>query len=194
VLNDGTADKILVCGVTGIVMLLAKGYEFGSATEKFLKDRSLDAFLEPSKEYLREYGDKFVLPVDLACEQDGKRVEIDIEQLPADDALFPDIGRKTIALFKEEIGRAGTLFVNGPAGMYENSLFEDGTRKTLEAIAEADGYSVIGGGDSVCATHKYVDPNQINYICTAGGAMVRFLSGKKLPLIEAMEKAYHKGE
>lgn len=190
VLSNGTADKILACGVTGIVMLMAKGYNFGNTTQKFLEDRSLDEFLEPSKEYLRDYGDKFVLPVDLAYEQDGKRGEIGLAQLPLDDALFPDIGQKTIALFKEEISKAGTLFVNGPAGMYENSLFEDGTRETLKTIAEADGYSVIGGGDSVSATHKYVDPKQINYICTAGGAMVRFLSGKKLPLIQAMEKAY----
>jgi len=194
VLSNGTADKILACGVTGIVMLMAKGYHFGQATEKFLKDRSLDAFLEPSKAYLREYGDKFVLPVDLACEQNGVRVEVELDRLPVDDALFPDIGQKTIALFKEQLGKAGTLFVNGPAGMYENPLFEDGTRETLKAIAGADGYSVIGGGDSVSATHKYVDPQQMNYICTAGGAMVRFLSGKKLPLIQAMENAYSRNE
>jgi phosphoglycerate kinase len=192
VLSNGTADKILACGVTGIVMLMAKGYQFGRATEKFLHDRSLDAFLEPSKEYLRDYADKFVLPVDLAYEHNGQRMEIKLEQLPLDDVLFPDIGQKTIARFQQEIQPAGTLFVNGPAGMYENPRFEDGTRETLKAIAAADGYSVVGGGDSVSAAHKYVDPNQINYICTAGGAMVRFLSGKKLPLIAAMEKAYAK--
>lgn len=190
VLTNGTADKILTCGVTGIVMLMAKGYNVGKAAETFIKDRSLDVFLEPSKEYLREYPDKLMLPVDLAYEKDRKREEIGIENLPV-GVMFPDIGQKTITLFKEEIQKAGTLFVNGPAGMYENVLFEDGTRETLKAIAEADGYSVIGGGDSVSATHKYVNPAKINYICTAGGAMVRFLSGKKLPLIEAMEKAYH---
>ena len=132
------------------------------------------------------------MPVDVAFEQDGQRLEIGLEDLPREDALFPDIGQRTIALFQAEIHQAGTLFVNGPAGMYEHPLFEDGTREVLQAIATADGYSVIGGGDSVSATHKYVDPKQINYICTAGGAMVRFLSGKKLPLIQAMEKAYTK--
>ncbi len=190
VLTNGTADKILTCGVTGIVMLMAKGYNVGKAAEKFIKDKALDVFLEPSKEYLHEYPAKLMFPVDLAYEKDGKREELGIENLPV-DVMFPDIGQKTIALFKEEIQKAGTLFVNGPAGMYEHVLFEAGTRETLKAIAEADGYSVIGGGDSVSATHKYVHPAKINYICTAGGAMVRFLSGKKLPLIEAMEKAYH---
>jgi phosphoglycerate kinase len=191
VLTNGTADKILTCGVTGIVMLMAKGYNIGKEAEKFLRDHSLDMFLAPSKEYLRDYPDKLILPEDLAYEQDGKRVEIGIEALPQ-DVLFLDIGRKTIEVFKEEIQNAGTLFVNGPPGVYENSLFEDGTREVLTAIAEADGYSVIGGGDSVSATHKYVDPKKINYICTAGGAMVRFLSGVKLPLIVAMEKAYNR--
>ncbi|MBD3307311.1 phosphoglycerate kinase [candidate division KSB3 bacterium] len=191
VLSNGTADKILACGVTGIVMLKAKGYDIGKEAEQFLADRSLEAFLEPSQEYLREYPENILLPVDLAYEQNGTRAEIDIDELPR-QALFADIGAKTIVQFKEEIRNAGTLFVNGPPGMYENALFEDGTREVLTAIAAADGYSVIGGGDSVSATHKYVDPQQIDYICTAGGAMVRFLSGKKLPLIAAMEKAYAK--
>jgi phosphoglycerate kinase len=190
VLTDGTADKILTCGVTGIVMLKAKGYSIGKEAEKFLKDRSLDLFLGPSQEYLRHYPDKFVLPVDLAYEKEGKRTEIEVEHLPP-DVMFLDIGQKTIELFKKEIRKAGTLFVNGPPGVYENPLFENGTRETLGTIAEAKGYSVIGGGDSVSATHKYVDPSKINYICTAGGAMVRFLSGVKLPLIAAMEKAYN---
>jgi phosphoglycerate kinase len=189
VLTNGTADKILTCGVTGIVMLKAKGYDIGNAAETFLQDRSLDVFLEPSQEFLRDYPDRLILPVDLAYEKDGEREEIGIEDLPQ-DVMFLDIGQKTIDLFKKDIQAAGTLYENGPPGVYENPLFENGTRETLTAIAEAGGYSVIGGGDSVSATHKYVDPKSINYICTAGGAMVRFLSGVKLPLIAAMEKAY----
>ena len=189
VLKKGTADRILACGVTGMVMLMAKGYQLGKTAEKFLKERSLDAFLGQSEEYLRAYPDKLVLPLDLAYEKDGARAEVGIEDLPV-DAMFPDIGRKTIAVFRQEIERAGTIFVNGPAGVYENPLFAEGTRELWTAIAAAKGYSVIGGGDSVSATHKFVDPQQINYICTAGGAMVRFLSGDKLPLIAAMEKAY----
>jgi phosphoglycerate kinase len=84
----------------------------------------------------------------------------------------------------------GSGQVNGPPGVYENDLFVDGTRAVWNAVAAAQGYSVIGGGDTVSAATKYVDLDKINYVCTAGGAMVRFLSGKKLPLIEAMEKAY----
>ncbi len=81
------------------------------------------------------------------------------------------------------------IFVNGPAGVFEQDLFAVGTRKLWQAIAAAPGYSVIGGGDSVSAAARFTDLADYGYVCTAGGAMVRFLSGKKLPLIAAMEKA-----
>ncbi|TDT56499.1 phosphoglycerate kinase [Fonticella tunisiensis] len=191
VLQNGAADKILACGVTGHIMLMAKGYDLGSKNEKFIKDRSLDVFIKPAKEYLSDYPEKIVVPVDLAFEKDGVRREISIEDLPTDE-LCMDIGSRTIEIFKEEIAKAGTIFVNGPAGVYENKLFENGTKAIWNAIAEAEGYSVIGGGDTVSAAQRFIDTSNINYVCTAGGAMVRFLSGVKMPLIEAMKNAYNK--
>lgn len=188
VLQNGTADKILACGVTGEIMLMAKGVPIGAKKEKFLKDRSLDVFIKPAQEYLNSYPDKIVVPLDLAFEREGKRKEIDIDRLPIDE-MFMDIGSKTIEVFKDAIERAGTIFVNGPAGVYENKLFENGTKEIWGFIANAKGYSVIGGGDTVSAASRFIDLKKVNYVCTAGGAMVRFLSGKKLPLIEAMKKA-----
>lgn len=111
------------------------------------------------------------------------------ESIPADDKMFFDIGSESIRLFEREISSAGTIFVNGPAGVYENEMFAEGTRRVWKAVAAAKGYSVIGGGDTVSAAARFVDLADINYVCTAGGAMVRFLSGKKLPLIEAMLSA-----
>ncbi len=196
VLENGTADKILTCGVTGIVMQMAMGKKLGKAQEKFIYDRSLDVFIKPAKEYMEKFGDKFLNPVDFAYERDGKRVECSIDDLPIDDVLFMDIGTKTIELYKEEINRAGTIFVNGPAGAYENPIFEKGTREIWNAIADAPGYSVVGGGDSVTAAQELVEnaEKKFGYICTAGGAMVRFLSGKELPLIKALKKAFRKVE
>ena len=188
VLENGTADKILACGITGEIMLLAQGIDIGEKKEKFIKDRSLDVFIPPAREYLKDYPGKIAVPLDLAYEKDGKRREITIQELPADE-MYMDIGSKTIEIFKEVLASAGTIFVNGPAGVYENSLFEDGTREIWRAIAQAKGYSVIGGGDTVSAAARFIDTRSIDYVCTAGGAMVRFLSGKKLPLIEAMKKA-----
>lgn len=193
VLENGTADKILTCGVTGHIMLKAKGYDIGKVNDDFINSRSLDVFIKPAKEYLEKYGDKILMPVDLAYEKDGKRVEISIEELPI-NCMFMDIGHKTIEKFQEIINEAGTIFVNGPAGVYENKIFEDGTKAIWSSIADAKGYSVIGGGDTVSAAQRFIDTNKIDYVCTAGGAMVRFLSGKKLPLIKAMEKAYFKNQ
>lgn len=189
VLENGAADKILACGITGHIMLMAKGYNIGLQNEKFIKDRSLDVFIKPAKEFLLAYPEKIIFPLDLAYERDGQRAEITLDQLPTDE-LCMDIGQKTITLFKKELSLAGTIFVNGPAGVYENPLFADGTREIWASIAEANGYSVIGGGDTVSAAQRFIDTSKINYVCTAGGAMVRFLSGVKMPLIKAMKNAY----
>lgn len=189
VLSNGTADKILACGITGEVMHMAMGRKLGAATEKYITDRGLDVFIKPAEEYLRDYPGKIVVPVDFAYEKDGARVEVPVDKLPV-DALLMDIGANTIKLFEKVIEGAGTIFVNGPAGVYENRLFEAGTKSIWNAVANAKGYSVIGGGDTVSAAARYVDLSKINYVCTGGGAMIRFLSGVKLPLIEAMKKAY----
>ncbi|MCY6371385.1 phosphoglycerate kinase [Clostridium ganghwense] len=191
VLENGTADKILASGITGHIMLMAKGYSIGDANEKFIKDRSLDVFIKPAREYLSKYSDKIIFPRDLAYEKNGEREEISIDNLPIDE-LCMDIGHKTIEIYEEEILKAGTIFVNGPSGVYEKELFEDGTKAIWNAIAKSKGYSVIGGGDTVSAAQKYVDLSNVNYVCTAGGAMVRFLSGVEMPLIKAMKNAYNK--
>lgn len=189
VLKNGTADKILTTGITGIVMLMAKGLDMGEKTVAFLQDRDLLVFVDEAKRYLDKYPDKFEVPVDLAIESNGRRVEIELSEIPKQN-LYMDIGSKTADMYAEIINNAGTIFANGPAGVYENPIFEDGTRTIWKAIEQSPGYSVIGGGDTVSSASKYIELSAIDYVCTAGGAMVRFMSGKKLPLIEAMEKAY----
>ena len=188
VLENGSADKILASGVTGHIMLMAAGYDIGPQNFKFIKDRKLDVFVAPAKEYLENYPDKILYPKDLVYEADGKRVDVAVEDLPTEEAVL-DIGTKTIERYTEILSTAGTIFVNGPAGVYEKEVFEKGTKEIWKAIAKAKGYSVIGGGDTVTAAQKYIDLADISYVCTAGGAMVQFLSGKELPLIKAMKKA-----
>ncbi|MFA6688329.1 MAG: phosphoglycerate kinase [Sphaerochaetaceae bacterium] len=193
VLEDGAADLILPGGLTGILMLLARGVAIGKREEHLLSDRDLLAFLPEAKDLLTKWGDRYLLPIDLAYEQDGKRAEVEVADLPtvfSDTTLYPDIGHGTIELFKERISAAGSIFVNGPAGMYEDERWADGTREIWNAIANAPGYTVVGGGDTINAATKFTDLSKYSYVCTAGGAMVRFLAGKKLPLIEAMERAF----
>ena len=172
-------------------MLYASGVNIGEKTLKFLKDKDLLGFVDDSKKFLAEFPGKIYMPVDVAYEKDGERVEIDVADMPV-DSLYPDIGHKTVAAYKEILDKAKTVFANGPAGVYENPMFEYGTKAVWTAIAESPAYSVIGGGDTISSATKFIDLNDISYVCTGGGAMVRFMSGKKMPLITAMEKAYER--
>ncbi|WP_320121870.1 phosphoglycerate kinase [uncultured Sphaerochaeta sp.] len=196
VLENKTADAILCGGITALVMLLAKGVSLGDATWNFLKDRDLLMFVEQAKSLLESWSEAFVTPLDLAYEEGGKRLEATVETIAhsknLQTKLFPDLGEKTIKRYKELIAEAGSVFVNGPAGVYEDERFEKATKEIWTAIANADGYTVVGGGDTITAATRFTDIGQYSYVCTAGGAMVRFLSGKKLPLIEAMEKAWER--
>ncbi len=194
VLENGSADRILTGGITGIVMQMAQGISFGNRQAQFLRDRALDAFIEPARDFVDKFGDRFVNPVDFAYEQNGSRRECSIPELPIENALFLDIGSQTISRYESVIHTAGTIFVNGPMGAYEKPLFTEGTRAVWNAIANSPGYSVVGGGDSVNAAASLVDDadNHFDYICTAGGALVRFLSGVELPLIQALKQAYRK--
>lgn len=192
VLEKGTADLILTGGITGMIMLMAQGVGVGERFERFLKDKDLMVFVEPARKLLHDFPGKILFPIDLACETDGVKSIITTAEMPVADAMYPDIGPATIAAYEEALRPAGTIFVNGPAGVYENPLYAEGTRAIWQAIADARGYSVIGGGDTVSAAAKFIDLTKINYVCTAGGAMVNFLSGKRLALIEAMEKAYER--
>jgi len=180
VLSSGTADYILTSGVTGVVFLLASGVKVGTKYESWLKERDLLQFVEPAKSYLEKYGDRILVPVDLAYEKDNQRQEIDVADLPLDEGMFLDIGQKTVDKYGEIIASAGSMFINGPPGVYEDKLFEEGTKGIWTHIAKSEGYSVVGGGDSVQAAGKFIDLDNIGYVCTAGGAMVRFMTGKKI--------------
>lgn len=189
VLASGTADRILACGITGEVMLLAGGCRLGRKQEQYLADRGLDVFVPQAAKYLQEFPGRIAMPLDLAYAESGERREIAVAELPAEH-LFMDIGERTTAAYEAELRAAKTIFVNGPPGVYEQAEFTAGTRAVWRAIAASPGYSVIGGGDTVTAAASFIDTADIDYVCTAGGAMVRYLSGIRLPLIEAMEKAH----
>jgi len=189
VLQDGTADNIITSGVTANVMLWAKGVDLGEASKKFITDRSLDKFIPLASEWLAAYGDRIHVPTDVAvADDDGNRVEIEAADLPT-DSLIIDIGSRTVAHYGGLIARAATIFVNGPAGVYESSAGEYGTRHLWEAVASASGKSVIGGGDTVASARRFVNLDDIDFVSTGGGALVRFLSGQSLPMLEAMERA-----
>jgi phosphoglycerate kinase len=187
VLSEGSADSVLTAGVTGQVMHLARGKKLGPPTEKFISDRGLEKFAAPAQEYLKKYPDKLHIPLDFAIDDGGKRREISTEELPS-KGLIIDIGAETVSAYGEILKGAGTIFVNGPAGIYEQENGAYGTRELWRIVGDAEGYSVIGGGDTVASAARLGDLTKIDHVSTGGGALIRFLSGIKLPLIEAMKR------
>jgi phosphoglycerate kinase len=185
VLKEGIADKILTGGLVAQVMLAASGFDIGKPSLDFIYEKNLNEYIEKSKILLKEYDERIMLPVDLAYKQ-IERKEVDVKNLPVNESLL-DIGHKTVEMYKEEINNAKTVFVNGPVGVFENVATEYGTKTLLEALAKSDAFCALGGGDSVAATNKYGLADKIGYVCTGGGAMVRFLSGEELPVVSALK-------
>lgn len=185
-LRDGVVDTVLTAGLVANVMLVAGGVDIGAPSLEFIKASQLERFVAESETILAEHGDKVVLPNDLACVRDGARVEVRVGELPVEDLLV-DIGHETAAAYAERIAAAGTVFVNGPAGVFEKPETEYGTRALWEAVAATPGFSALGGGDSVAAMNAFGLADRFDYVCTAGGAMVQFLSGKPMPVVEALK-------
>ena len=186
VLSRGVADKILAAGLLGQVFLMAKGLSLGEKTEEVIYAKKLDQYLNQAKNMLKKYADKIEVPVDFAYDING-RYEIGIGDLPAEHAIS-DIGSATIDRYKDIISEADTVFINGPAGVFEKQKTEKGTRELFTHTAKSDCFSVIGGGDSISAANIFVPDGGFSYTCTGGGAMVRFLSGEELPVVKALKK------
>jgi len=105
-----------------------------------------------------------------------------------DKAIF-DIGPVTRQTFANAIANARTIFWNGPMGMFEEESFADGTRAVAKAVASAESFSVVGGGDSVAAVEQMGVAKRISHISTGGGASLEFVEGRVLPGIAALDRA-----
>ncbi len=188
VLNDGSADKLLLTGLVGQIFMIADGVDIGESSYGFIKYKGFEQYVAPAKNFLEQHRDKISYAKDVAVKVDGKRTNVSLDSIP-NDADICDIGDQSILDYCEAIAAAQTIFVNGPAGVYEDTEFGKGTKTLWNAVADADGFSVIGGGDSVTSFDKYTDISKIDYVSTAGGALIRYLSGIELPLLKAIAKA-----
>lgn len=187
-LKNNTLDYALVCGVVGQLFLIADGIDLGTETMKYMQKKEHMKFLEKAKELLKDYKDKIIMPLDLAVEKNKQRVEIDVKDLPSEYSTM-DIGKKTVDAFLGIIKGAKSIMVNGPAGVYELSAFEYGTKELLNAVAESDAFSLLGGGHTISAIDKFkIDTSKFSYISLAGGALITYLTGKTFPIVEEFKK------
>jgi phosphoglycerate kinase len=187
-LEQGSADKILTTGLVAQIMLRAKGMPLGRASEAYLEKKNLLEFVPAAEESLKNHADRIVCPEDFAVDAAGQRKELDAGALP-DGEPIADIGEKTIKRYCDLVAEARTVFVNGPAGVYEKSPFALGTRRIWQAVASSAAFSVLGGGDSIAAAKLFGVQDGISFISTAGGGLIRFLAGEKLAVVEALKKS-----
>ncbi len=188
VLGNGIADYVLTGGVTGQLFLAAKGVDLGKGNMAFLAKKELTGLIPGIKALMEQFGDKVVVPVDFALDLNGKRKEIPVSKLPTENSIM-DIGAKTVEAYAKIIASAKSIVVSGPMGVYENKEFNYGTKKVFEAIANSKAFSLAGGGNTIAAIQEYGLTKKIGYISTAGGALIEFLMGKKLPGVVALENA-----
>ncbi len=188
VLSNGIADYVVVGGVTSQLFLAAKDVDLGKKNMDFLAKKELTGLIPGIQALMQKYPSNVLAPVDVALDVDGKRKEIPISQLPTEHSIF-DIGTKTVENYAGIISKAKSIVVSGPMGVYENKEFNYGTKKVFEAIANSQAFSLAGGGNTIAAIQEYGLTSKISYISTAGGALIEFLMGKKLPGVAALENA-----
>ncbi len=188
VLSNGIADMVLVGGVTSQVFLVAKDFKLGDKNMAFLDKKELTGLIPGIKVLMQQYPKGFAVPEDLALNMDGKRKEIAVDELPADYPIF-DIGSKTVESYGKLCASAKSIVLSGPMGVYENLEFAVGTKGVFKAIADSEAFSLAGGGHTISALQEFGLSSKISYISTAGGALIEFLMGKKLPGVVALENA-----
>jgi len=188
VLSNGIADYVLTGGVTGQLFLAAKGVDLGKGNMAYLEKKELTGLIPGIQELIKEFGDKVRTPVDVAMDVNGKRKEIPTTKLPTENSVL-DIGKETADNYAELIGKAKSIVVSGPMGVYENKEFNYGTKTVFQAIADSKAFSLAGGGNTIAAFQEYGLTKKVGYISTAGGALIEFLMGKKLPGVVALENA-----
>ncbi len=186
-LKQGKADKVALVGLAGMAFLMASGIELGKQNLAALHKELTPENLDEARELMRTKKENIILPVDVALNVDGERVEIAVDELPTEYQSL-DIGSRTVDAIVTAIDEAGTVFMSGPAGMYERPGFELGTRLLLESMANADAFTVVGGGHTANAVTGFGLADKMSYVSTAGGALEAFILGETLPAIDALKR------
>ncbi|MFZ5640689.1 MAG: phosphoglycerate kinase [Bacillota bacterium] len=179
-------DTVLIGGGMAVTFLKAQGHDVGRSPVEDDKVELAKNIMESAK----QKGVKIILPVDVVVADgispEARAENVDVTRVPADKMIL-DIGSKTAEIFADAIKTAKTVFWNGPLGVFEIPAFARGTETIARAVAESGASAIIGGGESAAAMEQVGITDKI-YISTGGGASLKFLEGKGLPGIKALEK------
>jgi len=181
----GKVDSILIGGAMAYTFLRAQGVRTGtSLVEEDMIDVARQAIEKAARNNIR-----LLLPTDhvVALSPQAEMATATVAGNIPDGQMGLDIGPQTILAFGEEIGRARTIFWNGPVGLFENPAFRTGTTAIAAALADCSALTVVGGGDSIAAITQSGLAAAIDHISTGGGASLEFIEGRELPGITALE-------
>jgi phosphoglycerate kinase len=180
-----SADEILIGGAMCFSFYSARGGDTGDSLVEAEGVAMAARLLAEAKTAKAD----LLLPVDLVIgdrfDAGAERRELDGVEVP-DGWMGLDIGPRTAALYAERIAVAGTVFWNGPMGAFEMEPFAAGTRAVAQAVADAPGTTVVGGGDSAAALVRFGLADRITHLSTGGGASLELIEGKRLPGVEAL--------
>jgi phosphoglycerate kinase len=137
---------------------------------------------------LETHRDQIRIPSDVAINKEGVRVDISIDKLPSEFPIW-DLGIGSSQVLTDAIMGAGTMIVNGPAGVFESDAFAFGTIEILNALAESEGVSIIGGGHTSALVVQRGLSSRMGHVSTGGGACLDILSGAPMPACEALERS-----
>ncbi|ORU91683.1 MAG: phosphoglycerate kinase [Cycloclasticus sp. symbiont of Poecilosclerida sp. M] len=180
-------DQLIVGGGIANTFIAAQGHSVGqSLYEPDLIDEA-KALMEKAE----KNGASIPVPVDVVCGKafsESAQATVKLVAEVDDDDLILDVGPQAAKQYAEIVKKAGTIVWNGPLGVFEFDQFAGGTKTLSQAIAESDGFSIVGGGDTLAAVDKYNIADKVSYISTGGGAFLELLEGKELPAVSMLEK------
>lgn len=177
-------DRFLIGGGMAYTFLKAQGVQVGKSLVE-------DDFLSAAAEVLKTAGGKVLLPQDHVVArgpEDVAGAKVTEGQAIPPELSGLDVGPRTVAAFAAALRGAGAVFWNGPMGVFEVDAFAAGTQGVAEAIAASGAVTVVGGGESVQAVHKFGLQDKFTHISTGGGASLKYLEGKPLAAIEALDR------
>ena len=193
-LRKGIADEVWATGGVANLLIEYSGIDIGELNHNFLVRELGDSYhstVETAKSMLNDFADKINLPTDLAANIEDNRVDLTLADLPVAAPIF-DIGINSTMTLSAAIKSAGTIILNGPAGVFELTDFALGTVEMLNACAESSGYVVVGGGHTATLIMNRGLSSKIGHLSTGGGACLNYLAGKVLPGIASLEYSAQK--
>lgn len=184
-------DQLVVGGGIANTFLAAKGFNVGkSLYEADLVDTAKQLITK-----MEARGASIPIATDVVCAKEfaetAEATLKDVSEVLDDDMIF-DVGPNSAQTLADIISKAGTVVWNGPVGVFEFDQFGEGTKTVSMAIADSDGFSLAGGGDTIAAIQKYDIFDKVTYISTAGGAFLEYLEGKTLPAVAMLETQANK--